>query len=140
MKILRLIIFRDDVDELLRDLILLGCVDVAEPGDFPGDANLSDAAAIESIDMEQYNTNCGGISLFGTERTLLLTGWVPASSGPGVLSMLSKYECAWDLRDPAPEEKQAVPVNPVLPGFLKKLYKGTGRRFTPLVPDPDKNV
>lgn len=48
--------------------------------------------------------------LLGTERAVLLSGWVPASEEPKLLEVLSKYNCAWSTADPTPEEYENVPV------------------------------
>ena len=48
--------------------------------------------------------------LYGTQYSVLLTGWVAAPSEPELVSVLSKYACAWELDDPTPEEYANVPV------------------------------
>jgi V/A-type H+-transporting ATPase subunit I len=48
--------------------------------------------------------------LLATDSTLTLTGWVTAPSEKELGDALSKYTCAWELRDPVPEEYEHVPV------------------------------
>ena len=48
--------------------------------------------------------------LLGTEYSLLLTGWATAESEPELVDALSKYNCAWELSDPPPDEYKSVPV------------------------------
>ncbi len=45
-----------------------------------------------------------------TERTFLLEGWVPEESWPGLKEALSPFVCAYEIRDPEPEEYPQVPV------------------------------
>ena len=48
--------------------------------------------------------------LLGTERAVVMTGWVPAEAEKALADTLSKYACAWDLSDPTEEETADVPV------------------------------
>jgi V/A-type H+-transporting ATPase subunit I len=48
--------------------------------------------------------------LVATESTVTLLGWMTAPSEKKLGDALSKYTCAWELRDPAPEEYEHVPV------------------------------
>ena len=48
--------------------------------------------------------------LLGTQYALMMTGWVTAPSESKLVDMLSKYACAWELSDPAPEDYGTVPV------------------------------
>ncbi|MDR3209471.1 MAG: V-type ATP synthase subunit I [Oscillospiraceae bacterium] len=45
-----------------------------------------------------------------TDATVTLTGWVSAPMEGRLLHKLSKYDCAWTLSDPAPEEYPEVPI------------------------------
>lgn len=45
-----------------------------------------------------------------TEKTFLLEGWVPEESWPKLKQALEPYPCAFEVRDPAPEEYPQVPV------------------------------
>lgn len=48
--------------------------------------------------------------LLGTDRAVSLIGWVPAPEEKKLADILSKYDCAWELADPEPEEIEKVPV------------------------------
>ncbi|MDR0491216.1 MAG: hypothetical protein LBH28_08250, partial [Oscillospiraceae bacterium] len=48
--------------------------------------------------------------LLGTQSSLLLTGWAAAPAEPDIVSILSKYTCAWSFEDPSRDEYGAVPV------------------------------
>ncbi len=45
-----------------------------------------------------------------TEQTFLLDGWVPEERWPELKEALAPYACAWEVRDPEPEEYPQVPV------------------------------
>ncbi len=51
-----------------------------------------------------------GSRALNTERTFLLDGWVPEESWPKLKEALSPYACAWEIRDPEPDEYAQVPV------------------------------
>jgi len=68
----------------------------------------------------------------GTQFVVALTGWLPADREPEVIVALSKYQCALDIRDPSPDEADAVPVMPSR--FFSKARKG-GVMFEPLAID-----
>ena len=48
--------------------------------------------------------------LMGTERSVSLVGWVPAPEEKKLEAILSKYDCAWELMAPAPDEAEKVPI------------------------------
>ena len=48
--------------------------------------------------------------LLNTERTFFLEGWVTAPEVDQLTAVLEKYDCAWELSDPAREEYADVPV------------------------------
>ncbi len=48
--------------------------------------------------------------LVDTERTFLLTGWLPESAEGGLTQLLSGYTCAWESESPAEEDYPQVPV------------------------------
>ena len=45
-----------------------------------------------------------------TEKTFYLRGWVSEERWPALERALEDYPCAWEVRDPAPEEYPNVPV------------------------------
>jgi V/A-type H+-transporting ATPase subunit I len=48
--------------------------------------------------------------LLRTEKTVTLTGWVPAEKEKELAAALEKYDCAWETEDPVEEEYPEVPV------------------------------
>lgn len=48
--------------------------------------------------------------LYGTGSTLIMEGWMPAEREAELARLFDEYECAWDSRDPEPEEYPQVPV------------------------------
>lgn len=72
--------------------------------------------------------------LHASQYTYLLTGWVTASSESLLASNLSKYDCAWDIKLPSPDEVDHVPVKyrNRLSAFIGKLSGSGGRQFDPL--------
>ena len=49
-------------------------------------------------------------NLFGTESTVLLEGWMPAEKEAELFRIFEDYTCAYETRDPSPEEYPEVPV------------------------------
>jgi V/A-type H+-transporting ATPase subunit I len=76
-------------------------------------AAASDRQAFEHI-LDLANTRLteaeAADELFATERTVTLTGWIPARSEGALSDTLSKYICAWELRDPTEDETADVPI------------------------------
>ena len=48
--------------------------------------------------------------MYGMESTVVLQGWALAKKVPELEDCLKKYDCAWELSDPEPEEYPDVPV------------------------------
>ncbi len=49
--------------------------------------------------------------LLGTERAVSLIGWYPAAEEKKLEAILSQFDCAWELSEPAPDELEKVPVS-----------------------------
>ncbi|MCL2409153.1 MAG: hypothetical protein FWC96_06005 [Oscillospiraceae bacterium] len=67
-----------------------------------------------------------GAAVFGTgtESSLMLTGWMTASSQETLIVTLSKYKCAWEIVEPLPEDGN-VPSN-------RRFFRGDRPQFMPL--------
>ena len=63
-----------------------------------------DRASVE-IDREE-----GKSRLVETQVAFFLEGWVPEERWDQLRQALSDYPCAWEVRDPEPEEYPQVPV------------------------------
>ena len=48
--------------------------------------------------------------LAGTESAVVFTGWIPAEDEQRLAETLKKYDCAWELEEPAEDEAPEVPV------------------------------
>ena len=48
--------------------------------------------------------------MYGMESTVVLQGWALAKKVPELEECLKKYDCAWELSDPEPDEYPNVPV------------------------------
>lgn len=48
--------------------------------------------------------------MYGMDSTIVLQGWALAKKVPELEKCLEKYDCAWELSDPEPEEYPEVPV------------------------------
>ena len=48
--------------------------------------------------------------MYGMESTVVLQGWALAKKVPALEDCLKKYDCAWELSDPEPDEYPDVPV------------------------------
>ena len=132
MKKISMLIFRADFDKFINELILFGRVDLAAPGDSAGDAVLAEFLERENLDLKRFQTNQEYLTVFGTDYTLLLEGWIPSKSAQNLLTILSGYTHAWDIQDPAPDDLDNTPVE-IRPKFLMKFYKGARKPFSPLV-------
>ncbi len=48
--------------------------------------------------------------IVGTESAIVITGWVPAPEVERFEATLNKFDCAWELEDPDPENYDEVPI------------------------------
>ena len=51
-----------------------------------------------------------GERLLGTDSTLILEGWMPAEREAELEKVFKRFDCAWECRDPEPDEYPEVPV------------------------------
>lgn len=65
---------------------------------------LSDRSAAEASREEAQSRR------LETEKTFYLRGWVTEEKWPALEKALGDYPCAWEVRDPEPEEYPDVPV------------------------------
>jgi vacuolar-type H+-ATPase subunit I/STV1 len=132
MKKLTLLIARKDMENVLRELIHLGCVEVTEPDFLLDDPEFASLVKREDMDIGKYGANQDSLALLGTLYTHMLTGWMPARSEMEFASVLSGYICAWALEDPSPVEIEIAPVKLAYPQFFGKLRLAGRRPFAPL--------
>lgn len=48
--------------------------------------------------------------IWDTDRTFWLSGWFPAAEEKRLEALLNSFPCAWETRDPTPEEYPQVPI------------------------------
>ena len=132
MKKISLAAPRGDMENILRELILLGCVEVCDPEDLPDEPGFSNAVWREVIELEQYNASKERIALLGTQYTFILCGWLTTGSEPGLLARLSEYTCAWEVDELTPDELDLAPAKLSCPGFFRKMRLGGKKLFDPL--------
>lgn len=132
LKKITLLVLRPDLDKVFTDLIDLGCIHFCPQEELLEDTALCALADLETVDLEQHNANQGILAAFGTDRTLLFSGWIPAKSEAEVLARLSNYTCAYEIRQPTPDDGENAPVKLRFPKFFKVFYRNTAKPFSPL--------
>lgn len=123
---------RSDINDLLRELITLGCVEISEPGDLLNDPEIAACVEIETVDLQQFNAGKDSINALGTESTLLLRSWTPAAAESSLLSVLSRHTCAWESHFPRPEELPGAPIKLRFPKLFGPFFRRKGKPFDPL--------
>jgi len=94
---------------------------------------LADLAAAEASREETAGRT------LNTEKTFLLEGWVPEESWPKLKEALESYPCAFEVRDPTPEEYPQVPVRLKNNWFTKPLNMVTDMYSLPAYGSLDPN-
>ena len=133
LKRIRIIASRDSLDSILRDIMLLACVEVDEPPDLSDDPEFSTGFTRETVAIEQLGANQDNLIMLGTRHTLFLQGWIAVSSEVEIASKLNNHICAWETEDLAPEEISSAPVLLCCPNFFGNLRRGGRELFKPLV-------
>ena len=133
MKKLMLLMTRKDMEDVLRELVLLRCVEVAEPDSLLEDPELAALLKRETVKLDSINSNVKSFVMLGTQYTLLMTGWVPTSLRDKFVDKLSYLPCAWELDDLSPDELDIAPVVLRCPGFLTKYRLAGRKQFEPLM-------
>jgi len=132
VKMVRLIVARSEIDRFLKDLILLGCIEVFDPDYPPEEAVPAPFLRPVILDLDKLDANRDSLTLLGTEYTLILSGWLPARSEHALVTMLADYSCAWEIEAPTPENRESAPVVLSFPKFFGKLRLGGRRLLNPL--------
>ena len=132
MKKLSLVSSRGDIENILRELTNLGCVEISEPPDLIDNQDLASCFAREMIALDQFGANLDNIELYGTRHALLLSGWIPVRYEADLASRLNDHLCAWALEEPANDEIINVPIDLCCPGIFGKLRRGGRKQFSPL--------
>ena len=132
MRKLCVFIVRENADDILNDIIAMGCLEVIASEDLPPDSDLYDFARRELIDISAFDAGKDHISVLGTKYTQMLSGWVSPRAEPELSEILDKHLCAWEIRDPTEHEQELAPVELIFPWFFK-TYRLAGRSlFSPL--------
>ena len=77
--------------------------------------------------------------LLGTQRAVSLIGWVPVPEEKKLASILSEYDCAWELSDPEPDETKQVPVSLKINKLTEPLMMVTEMYSLPAYDGVDPN-
>jgi len=128
----RLVFKRVDSEDILRELVRLGCVEVSDPGELLAESGQGGLAALENVSLEGLEANRDSVLLLGTQYTLILTGWIPVRSEPELIEAVSGLDCAWETEPPSPDEHELVPVALKWPKLFGTFRRGAGRPFRPL--------
>ena len=132
MKKISMLILNADFDKFIRELIFFGCVDIESPGDFDvPEENEMSFLEREIVDLGQYDSNRESITVYKTDYTVFIKGWIPVGAVDNLLTILSGYVHAWDIQDPSPDELDKVPAR-VGPKVFGSLFKGARRPYSPL--------
>jgi len=132
LKKLSIVSSREDFESVLRELILLGCIEISEPPELSEDKESASCFSREKITLDQYSANLDIIELLGTQHILLLSGWMTVRSEAQLVAKLGNYTCAWEIEDLTTEESFIAPVDLCCPNFFGKLRRGGRKQFAPL--------
>ena len=77
--------------------------------------------------------------LCGTDKTVLLQGWMPAEKEEELREVFERYGCAWETEDPAEEEYPEVPVQLKNNKFTNSLNMVTNMYSLPAYGTVDPN-
>ena len=77
--------------------------------------------------------------LVGTESVVCMRGWLTAPEEEKLTAVLAKYDCAWDLADPAEDEYPEVPVKLKNNKFSEPLNMVTNMYSLPAYGTVDPN-
>ena len=77
--------------------------------------------------------------LRNTQSVALLQGWVPAEKQKELESLFERYDCAWELTDPAEDEYPSVPVQLKNNAFTNSMNMVTNMYSLPAYGTVDPN-
>ncbi len=77
--------------------------------------------------------------LMRTDYTVILDGWAPAGKEKELAKLLDEYGCAWEMREPEPEEYPEVPVTLKNNWFTRPLNMVTEMYSLPAYGSLDPN-
>ena len=98
------------------------------------DLKLALDRARQEVDREEAKGR-----LLDTGTAYFLDGWVPAADLPALEKTLGTFACAWETRDPEPEEYPAVPIKLKNNLFTKPLNMVTEMYSLPAYDGLDPN-
>jgi len=127
-----LIVARSEIDRFLKDLVLLGCLEVSDPDYPPEESSPAPFLRPVILDLDKLDANRDSMTLLGTEYTLILYGWLPARSENALVAMLAGYSCAWDIEELAPDDYDSAPAVLSFPKLFGKFRLGGRRLLAPL--------
>jgi len=132
MNKIRLIAAHTDFENVLHELILLGCVEITDPDELFRNPELGGLTTREIVTLDRFNANRDSIAVHKTQYTVLLTGWIAVRSEVAFSEQMSKFICAWEFESPQPNERDSVPVKLRWPKLFKAFNKDGRKEFNPL--------
>lgn len=78
-------------------------------------------------------------TMLGTEKTVVVEGWMPADKEEELGKLFDRYDCAWEAIEPAEEEYPNVPVKLVNNKFTNSLNMVTNMYSLPAYGTVDPN-
>lgn len=78
-------------------------------------------------------------TMLGTEKTVVMEGWMPADKEEELGKLFDRYDCAWECEEPAEEEYPDVPVKLVNNKFTNSLNMVTDMYSLPAYGTVDPN-
>lgn len=129
---LNLIIAQSDIVNVLSELIELECVEPTEPEVTLDPPELTDMLKREVMELDHYEANFDKITLLASQYTYYLTGYISSESEPHLVSMLSRFMCAWEITDLSAIDADNAPTIIKHPQLLGKIRSGGRRVFSPL--------
>ncbi len=78
-------------------------------------------------------------TMLGTEKTVVMEGWMPADKEEELGKLFDAYDCAWEAEEPAEEEYPNVPVKLVNNKFTNALNMVTNMYSLPAYGTVDPN-
>ena len=132
MKKLNLIISHSDLVNVISELIELECIEPTEPEIMFDPPELESVVGREVLELENYDANFESIILLTTQYTYVLAGWLPTVFEGTLTAMLSKYTCAWEIKNLTSLEADSGPIMLKQPQLFAKMRSGGRRIFVPL--------
>jgi vacuolar-type H+-ATPase subunit I/STV1 len=132
MRKIRIIAPRKEVETVLREIVLLSCIEISDSEELLRDPELASLVTQETFELDSHSAYPVRIPMLATGSTVMFSGWLPSGDEPALTQVLSQYICSWETEDLAPEELDSAPVILKCPKFFGKLRLRGRKPFNPL--------